>query len=255
MYVLSYRIVGYRKAVVIQNISRAFPEKNYAEVRQVVQRFYAGFTSSFAEMVKSISIRPRELDSKLTFIGLERLTGLVEDGKNVIACLGHCGNWEMLNYMPQKLDSDMYAVYKPLKSGTANRLMIRLRSRFGMKLIEDRSVARRLLSNETPLGVYLFLADQCPTTRDEKYRFELFNQPAWHFSGMEKLARTTGSAVVYLYILPGEIKGHYLIVCTPLSADARATREGEITRKYIERLTENIREAPHAWLWSHRRWK
>ncbi len=256
MYALACHIVGYRKAVVIQNISRSFPEKNYAQVRDVVRRFYAGFTANFAEMVKSISIRPRKLDEKLTFIGLERLTGFVEEGKNVIACLGHCGNWEMLNYMPQKLDCDMYAVYKPLKSKVANRLMIRLRSRFGMRMIEDSSVVRHILKKESPPAVYLFLADQHPRKRDEKYRFKLLNQPAWHSPGVEKLARKTNSAVVYLYILPcGDTRGHYWIVCSPLCAGAGETSEGEITRRYIEHLTENIEEAPHAWLWSHRRWK
>ena len=151
MYVIAYHLVGYRKAVVVQNISRAFPEKNYGEVQRVVKRFYAGFTASFAEMVKSISIPPRELDARLTFVGLEQLSDLVGQGRNVIACLGHCGNWEMLNYLPQKLACDMYAVYKPLRSRTANRLMIRLRSRFGMKLIEDRAVVRHLLTQITRL--------------------------------------------------------------------------------------------------------
>ncbi len=254
MYVIAYHLVGYRKAVVVQNISRAFPEKNYGEVQRVVKRFYAGFTASFAEMVKSISIPPRELDARLTFVGLEQLSDLVGQGRNVIACLGHCGNWEMLNYLPQKLACDMYAVYKPLRSRTANRLMIRLRSRFGMKLIEDRAVVRHLLTKNAPPSVYLFLADQCPRIREEKYRFELLNQPAYHFSGMEKLARSSASAVVYLHILP-LAKGHYSIVCTPLCIDARACPEGEITRRYAESLTQNIRQAPHGWLWSHRRWK
>ncbi len=251
MYVLAYRVVGYRRAVVIQ----AFPEKNYSEVRTVVRRFYVGFTDWFAEMVKSISIRPCALDAKLTFIGLECLAGFVAEGKDVIACMGHCANWEVLNFMPRKLDCDMHAVYKPLKSAAANRLMIRLRSRFGMRLIEDRSVVRHLLMKNTPPAVYLFLADQRPRIREEKYRFDLLNQHAYHFSGMEKLARATGSAVVYLYILPDDRKGHYLVVCSSLCADAAATGEGEITRRYIEKLTANIEEAPHAWLWSHKRWK
>ncbi len=254
MYALAYRVVGYRRAVVIQNISRSFPEKNYAEVRAVVKRFYAGFTASLAEMVKSISISPRRLDVKLTFIGLERLSGVVAEGRNVIACMGHCGNWEMLNYMPAKLDCDIFAVYKPLKSAVADRLMKKVRSRFGMKLIEDRHVARHLLTKNVSPAVYLFLADQCPRIRDEKYRFELLNQPAYHFSGMEKLARASGSAVVYLHILPSA-KGHYTIVCAPFCLDARATAEGEITRQFIRRLTDNIKEVPHGWLWSHRRWK
>ena len=254
MYALAYRVVGYRRAVVIQNISRSFPDKNYAEVRAVMKRFYAGFTASFAEMVKSISIAPRRLDAKLTFIGLERLSGFVTEGRSVIACMGHCGNWEMLNYMPVKLDCDMFAVYKPLRSSVANRLIKKVRSRFGMKLIEDRHVARRLLTRNASPAVFLFLADQCPKIRDEKYRFELLNQPAYHFSGMEKLARSTGSAVVYLHILPSA-KGHYTIVCAPFCVDAGKTAEGEITRQYIGRLTENIQKVPHGWLWSHRRWK
>ncbi len=254
MYAFAYRVVGYRRTVVIQNISRAFTEKNYAEVRDVVRLFYAGFTASFAEMVKSISIAPRRLDEKLTFIGLERLSGFVAEGRSVIVCMGHFGNWEMLNYMPAKLDFDVFAVYKSLKSAVANQLMKKVRSRFGMRLIEDRHIARRLLTKNASTAVYLFLADQCPRIRDEKYRFELLNQPAYHFSGMEKLARSTGSAVVYLHILP-LAKGHYTIECAPFCADASKTTEGEITRQYIERLTENIREVPHSWLWSHRRWK
>ncbi len=254
LYAIAYHVIGYRKTVVIQNISRAFPEKNYAEVQRIVKRFYAGFTAGFAEMVKSISIHPHGLDAKLTLVGFEHLSGLLGEGKNVIACMGHCGNWEALNYLPRKLDCDMYAVYKPLKSAMANRLMLRLRSRFGMKLIEDHAVVRHLLTQRNSPGVYLFLADQRPRIREEKYRFELLNQPAYHFSGMEKLARKGASAVVYLLILP-LAKGHYSIVCTPLCFDARATDEGEITRKYVECLTQNIRVAPHGWLWSHKRWK
>jgi KDO2-lipid IV(A) lauroyltransferase len=32
-------------------------------------------------------------------------------------------------------------------------------------------------------------------------------------------------------------------------------REGLITQKYVELLTENITEQPYGWLWTHRRWK
>jgi KDO2-lipid IV(A) lauroyltransferase len=254
MYVFVYHLLGYRKAVVIQNISRSFPEKRYGEVRDVVRKFYVCFTAYFAEVVKTISISPQKLDQKLTFVNLALIDEHIRSGKNVIVCLGHCGNWEMLNFMPYKLSYDMYAVYKPLKSKTVNQLMIQLRSRFGMKLITHKTVVRHILTKKESSSVYLFLADQCPRRKEEKYRFDLLNQTSYHFSGMEKLARLSRSAVVYLHITQSS-KGNYKIACVPVCAEPASTDEGEITRKYVDLLTENIKAAPSGWLWTHKRWK
>ena len=33
------------------------------------------------------------------------------------------------------------------------------------------------------------------------------------------------------------------------------TNEGDITRKYFNRLEKQIKTEPSQWLWSHRRWK
>jgi KDO2-lipid IV(A) lauroyltransferase len=254
LYVLTYYVFGYRKSVVVQNISRSFPEKRYNEVNDVVRKFYRCFAANFAEIIKSISTPPQKLDKKLTFVNLELIDDLIRNGKNVIVSMGHCGNWELLNFLSYKLSHDMYAVYKPLRSDTANRLMLKLRSRFGMKLISTRSIARHILKKETPPSVYYFLADQCPRIIEDKYRFEFLHQTTSFFSGMEKLARISDSPVVYLHITQIS-KGNYKVVCKPLCAEPMALQEGEITQKYTGLLAENINEEPHRWLWSHKRWK
>lgn len=253
-FFLAYYVIGYRKAVAIQNISRSFPDMKYAEIRCIVVKFYACFTAYFAEILKSISAPAEVIDKKIIFENLELIDKHVNNGRNVIACLGHCGNWEMLNFMPHKLRHDMYAVYKPLRSGIMNRLMIKLRSRFGMKLISDKSVIRHILTQKSSPAVYLFLADQCPRIKDDKYKFELLNQETYIFSGMEKLARISRSAVIYLHITQLS-KGNYKITCIPVCSKADSTNEGEITRKYVNLLTENIKEEPYGWLWTHKRWK
>src|SRR5690606_15941502 len=199
-FFLAYYIIGYRKAVVIQNVARSFPDKRYGEIRAIVKKFYACFVSYFAEIIKSISAPADVLDKKIVFENLELIDGYINAGRNVIACLGHCGNWEMLNFMPYKMRHDIFAVYRPLRSGTMNRLMVKLRSRFGMKLIPDNAVVRHVLTKNLNPTVYLFLADQCPRTQEEKYRFTLLNQETYVFSGMEKLARKGQTAVVYLHI-------------------------------------------------------
>lgn len=253
-YFLAYYIIGYRKEVVIQNISRAFPDKRYGEVHAIVKKFYACFTAYFAEIIKSISVSAEVLDKKIVFENQELIDQYIASGRDVIACLGHCGNWEMLNFMPFKMQYDIYAVYKPLRSTTMNKLMIRFRSRFGMKLLPDKAIVRQILAKSSGPAVYLFLADQCPPVKEEKFRFTFLHQDTYVFSGMEKLARTSRSAVIYLHITQLS-KGHYKITCLPICSEASTTSEGEITQKYISLLTENIKEEPYGWLWTHRRWK
>lgn len=253
-FFLAYHVIGYRKAVVIQNISRSFPNMKYGEIRCVVKKFYTCFTAYFAEILKSISAPTEVLDKKITFENLELIDRHINAGRNVIACLGHCGNWEMLNFMPYKLRHDMYAVYKPLRSEIMNRLMIKLRSRFGMKLIPDKSVIRHILTQKSSPAVYLFLSDQCPRIKDDKYKFELLNQETYVFSGMEKLARISHSAVIYLHITQLS-KGNYKVTCIPICSEAESTNEGEISQKYVDLLAENIKEEPYGWLWTHKRWK
>lgn len=254
VFFLAYYMPGYRKTVVIQNIARSFPAMQYGEIRCVARKFYTCFTAYFAEIVKGISVPAEVMDKRVVFENLELLDRHVSSGRNVIACLGHCGNWEMLNFMPYKLRHDMYAVYKPLRSQVVNKLMLKLRSRFGMKLIPDKAVVRHMLTQRSAPAIYLFLADQCPRIKEDKYKFELLNQETYVFSGMEKLARMSHSAVVYLHIAQRS-KGNYRITCMPVCPEAGSAKEGEITQKYVDLLTENITEDPCGWLWTHKRWK
>jgi len=253
-FVVVYYIVGYRKFIVIQNIARSFPEKRYGEIRAIVKKFYVCFVFYIAEIIKGTSASPTVFDKKIEFENLELIDSFINSRRDVIVCLGHCGNWEMLNFMPYKSHHEIYAVYSPLKSAIMNRLMIKLRSRFGMKLIPDKSVVRHILSENSDPSVYLFLADQCPRIKEEKYRFSLLNQKSYVFSGMEKLARKGRAAVIYLHITQLS-RGNYKIVCTPICSNAESMKDGEITQKYVDLLTENINEEPYSWLWTHKRWK
>jgi len=253
-FFIVYHFIGYRKAVVLQNIARSFPEKRYGEVHAIAKKFYACFFSYFAEIIKSISAPAKDLDQKITFENLALVDQYINSDRNVIACLGHCGNWEILNFMPYKIRQQIYAIYRPLRSVTMDRLMIKLRSRFGVKLLADHTAVRHILSKNSAPAVYLFLADQSPRTKDENYKFTFLNQQTYFFSGLEKLARKGCTSVIYLHITQLS-KGNYKIACIPICSHAELTAEGEITQKYVDLLTENIREEPYGWLWTHKRWK
>lgn len=52
-FILTYYIIGYRKAIVIQNIARSFPDMRFGEIQAIAKKFYTCFVSYFAEIIKN----------------------------------------------------------------------------------------------------------------------------------------------------------------------------------------------------------
>ncbi|MDR2469744.1 MAG: lysophospholipid acyltransferase family protein [Tannerella sp.] len=252
-YLWMFHLFAYRKMVVIQNICRSFPEKKYGEIKRIVEGFYRSFCDHIAEILKSVSASPLQQKEKIELIDFEQIRHQIALGRHVIAGMGHCGNWEILNVIPFILDMKAYAIYKPLSTKCMDSLLLKIRSRFGMSLITDKSVARHLMTNENP-SLYFILADQCPAGIDETPRIHFLHQSTRVFWGIEKLARKTNAGVFYLHVIQTS-RGRYRVECKEISTNASCTGEEEITRCYLRLLEQNIHEYPSGWLWSHKRWK
>jgi KDO2-lipid IV(A) lauroyltransferase len=249
-----FYLLPYRKNTVIRNLSRSFPEKNEKEIKLIMRNFYRLFTDNVAEIFKSFSVSAIEQAKKVSVTGMELIENQLLNNKHVIICMGHCGNWEILNILPQQASADMYAVYKPLRNDVFDRLFLILRSRFGMQLVQTKAIVRHILTNKRNPSIYFFIADQCPKQVEEKYRVMMLNQPTSMFSGVEKLARSTNAAVMYMHVTRKD-RGKYEIVYKPICIESKNTGETEIIKQYALLLEQNIRERPSDWLWTHKRWK
>lgn len=254
IFIVLFRIVGYREGVTVQNISRAFPTKKYNEIQSIEKEFYRHFADLFVEVVKSISISPCKQNCKLDVKGFEFVEKQVYNGKNVIAYLGHCTNWEILNFLPFKVNVDVYSGYKRIKEPIINKLMFDIRSRFGVHLIESKSVARQILSNKDKPSLYLLIADQCPSNINADYRMTFLNQNTSILPSLEKLARATDSAVVYINLTRKQ-RGYFEAECQPICENTSDIQYLGIIQEYIKHLEQNIQKEPSCWLWTHRRWK
>ena len=249
-----FNIFSYRQGVIYQNISRSFPYKNYKEVKEIAKKFHLHFIDNFFELLKTVSMSSKNLDKKVSFVNFHIAEKHIQEGKNVIACLGHVGNWDMLNVLSTHFPYDVCGAYKPVRSKILDKLMLYMRSRYGATLIPSKSIVKHILSRKENKAFYVFLADQCPKEPDEKYQLTFLNQRTSNLPGVEKLARATNSAVVYIHITEPE-RGVYRMECVPMFTDSKNTEELEITRLYSQLLEKNILEQPYSWLWSHKRWK
>lgn len=246
-FFVGYYIIGYRRLVIIQNLSRSFPDKKYKEIAQITKKFTHYFFDLFAEWLKLVSASERSLNKRIKFENPELLEGYMAEGKNVILIMGHYGNWECLNLLTLYAKCPIYAVYKKIRNPILNMMSAKLRARFGVGLLESKEVSRFILKHRKTPSVYLFIADQSPSRLNQEC-FLFLNQLTTAFSGVEKLAQLADAAVMYVEVLPGK-RGCYSVSTVDMPTDK------PITANFLNLLESSIKKAPEYWLWSHRRWK
>lgn len=252
-YFLAYTVTRYRYHVVLQNLSRSFPEKPYGEIHKLAKDFYRHFSCLVVDIIKSISISRRELAGRIRITNPDLLAHYHTQGRHMVALLGHYGNWEGLNILPSVLPFQVNALYKPLSNRLVCDMVRRVRSRFGMQLIPAGKAMRRLMKTKDEVALNLFIADQFPG-QDKGCSVEFLNQPTSLFDGAEKLAKALDAVVFYVELEAGAENG-WNVQFSLITENAKQTRQGEITRSFSERLQQTIKNAPAYWLWSHRRWK
>ena len=99
-----------------------------------------------------------------------------------------------------------------------------------------------------------FIADQVPTWQSISYWLDFFHRDTPVFTGTEKIARRTGAALFYARMERVK-RGYYVLRIEKFADDASLLPEHEATDIYYRKLTENIRQTPELWLWTHNRWK
>ncbi|MGE5382417.1 MAG: lysophospholipid acyltransferase family protein [Omnitrophica WOR_2 bacterium] len=264
------RVVNYRRNVIIQNLSRSFPDLKYKEINSLANKFYLHFTDVFIEVIKSISFSGNNLRKRFRVENPELLIKYYQENRNIIGLTGHVANWEWMTIIPSLFPFNCYTLYKPLKSKIAERIMTRIRHHFGMKLLPMSNAARFILSNKNSQSLYIFIGDQSPAKVENASEFIFLNQRTTFFTGGAKLARATGAAVVYISI--NRIKrGYYSVKFIPIevnSFDNEVSQlestigtkqhkdiETQILSAYSSLLESDIIANPVDWLWSHKRWK
>jgi KDO2-lipid IV(A) lauroyltransferase len=256
LYIIVYHIAGYRKKVVRNNLKNAFPEKTDAERASIERKFYRHLSDMFVEAVKFIHLSEKKNRERLVITNPELLSRLHSEGRDVIAVLGHYGNWEYLNILPLLTDYTIISVYRPLKNKYFDKLIISFRTRYGHILTPMSSVIREIIrhKNNNRRTFTALLSDQTPAKGDIHYWTRFLNQDTPVYLGAEKISTKYGMAVVFLNFKKVK-RGYYSITCELICDNAAEMPVNAITEAHVKRLEEIIREKPEYWIWSHRRWK
>ena len=255
-YFVLYHLLGYRKKVVLTNLRNSFPEKSEQELNQLMRDFYRYFCDLFLETFKTLTISRSRMLQRCTMdpAAQQVFESFAAANQSVIIVMGHKGNWEWAgNTFSLICKHQLYVIYHPLSNPYFNRLICKMRTRFGTKLIPMKDTFRDMVQNRNELNATAFIADQTPSP-EKAYWMTFLNQDTPVFPGTEKIALKMKYPIVYVSV--EKIKrGYYTLRADVLMTPPFATTDGEITEAHTKRLEQDIRKQPETWLWTHRRWK
>ena len=92
-YVIIYYLIGYRRDVVMKNLSFAYPEKSKEELTQISKRFYRFLCDIFFEASKFGVWSESKMKRHMKFVNYEALNDHIRNGRSISLFLGHYGNW------------------------------------------------------------------------------------------------------------------------------------------------------------------
>ena len=271
---LPLRLIGYRRKIILGNISSAFPTMSLRAVKNTAKTFYHFLADVLAESLWLFAVGEKRARKHCTIENAQILSGYC--GKSVIIVLGHYGNWEYLKFWADiNLDSaiapyphNVAVIYKAPRTELSHLLTVKMRQprdtqwtpardahgnvKRSLILVEHKEAAMFMFKHRHEEWLYFFIADQSPKP-GAKFHTQFLNHDTFFFNGPEVLARKFHLPVLY-YVHNRVKRGVYSCSFTPITDNPDKIEEGYITKRFAQLLEADITNQPAFWLWSHKRW-
>lgn len=255
LYFFFTRIFSYRKAVILGNIQRSFPEKSDVEHQLLLKQFYRHFTDILVEGIKNLSISKNQLKKRMQVRNPELMQELYDEKRNVILVSGHFNNWEWLISAQNLLfKHQAFGIGMPMSNKFWDKKVNQRRERFGMQVINASNYQNKFRTFKKKPFAVLTLGDQSPAHSTKSFWMNFLNQETAVLFGTEHMANDYNFAVVF-FIIHKIKRGYYELELKLITKDAKAMNWGEITETHTKLLEAEIIKNPSQWLWSHKRWK
>jgi KDO2-lipid IV(A) lauroyltransferase len=256
LYLIVNYIIKYRKNVIVENLSFAFPEKNRKEILQLTGKFYRHLCDLALETLKMYRLNEEQIKKRINFKGIEVLEEYFNKGESVIILGMHYNNWEWSSAVQLFIRHLMLMIYNPVRGNQAfEKYINHSREKWGGLCIPVHKSARSIFQftqMRKLTGLWL-AADQTPNANSQFWTVFL-NREAPFFTGPEKIAKKTNQPIFFNQISKVK-RGYYEAEFLQLFNNTKNVSGEDIMFGYIKKMEEVIRKQPEYYLWSHRRWK
>jgi KDO2-lipid IV(A) lauroyltransferase len=255
LYFLAYYVVRHRHRVIAEQIAKVFPTWSASERVAIHKRYLRNFCDVMVEVLKSASMSAADMRAHVRIVNLALAHEHLAAGRSVMFVTSHLCNWEwLLQGVAAHLEYPIDAAYKPLHDAWAERLMLKIRSRFGARLIPAKELLADFLRRRGEFRVLAMNADQAPVSTDKRYWTRFLGQDTAFYVGAEQIARATRLPVFYV-VMRRTRRGHYEAELQRLWDGREKLAPNAITERYARACEIDVLESPADWLWSYRRWR
>lgn len=245
-----------RKA--LASLAIAFPEKTQAE-RLAIARDCFRHLGTCASEICAIRRIDADIERYVELPSADRdiLRAALAEGRGVVFVTGHVGNFELLARRIAKAGFPCQTIAREASDRRMSALIARMRESGGLKVIwRGRDGAVRDMLRALKKGEILGLViDQ--DTKVQGVFVDFFAVKAFTPRAAADLTLRTGAAMVAGFAFRREEGGHR-ITLSRIPAPASGDREADciaLTQAATSAIENAIRQAPHAWVWMHQRWK
>lgn len=258
VYLIVYRLIGYRVKVVRNNLTTSFPEKSEAEILQIERKFYHSLCDYFVEAVKMMTMSERQMRRRMVFKNTETLNLCIAEKQSIALYLGHTFNWEWITSLPLWLTKKAHCgqLYHALENEAFDTLFLHIRERWGSECIPLVDVLRKTIEykQKQQTTIIGYLADQVPHWNNIHHWCWFLNHDTPVMTGTERIAIKNRQAIFFLEMSRPK-RGYYVAEFKLITRMPEHLKKFEATDIYHQMLERSIRRQPELWLWSHNRWK
>jgi KDO2-lipid IV(A) lauroyltransferase len=255
LYLLAFYVVRHRHQVIRGQLEKVFPDASDAERERIHKRFLKNFCDVVVEVLKSVSMTEAEMRAHVNIVNLSEARRHLDAGQSVMLVTSHLCNWEwLLHGVTLQLGYPVDAAYKPLHDQWAERLMLKIRSRFGARLVPAKELLADFLRRRGIVRAVAMNADQAPVSTDKRYWTQFLGQDTAFYIGAEQIARATRLPILYVAVRRIR-RGYYDVELRPLWDGREVTEPNAVTERYARACEIDVLKSPADWLWSYRRWR
>lgn len=255
LYLIIYKVIGYRTKVVRSNLTNSFPDKNLEEIINIESKFYSHLCDLVVESLKAFSISLEDAQLRMKDRNIEVVNQFYEQKRQIVMVGGHYGNWELFAItIGESLRHQSIALYTPLKNEFINNKITESRSKYGLGLLSIKVIKEQLEKIDGKLFAIIFGSDQAPRKSQRAYWMSFLNQETGVQFGTEKFAKEFDAVVIFANIYKIK-RGFYELEYEVLTKNPNECETGLITKTHTRKLEKIIQQQPEFWLWSHKRWK